>query len=248
MRSPEVAVGRRSGLLNVADIIVSPNAAFDRLRVVPTWGWAFLVTTLLGIAGSLLIQPAVLHALDVSLPAQLAADPNITKLPAAEQQKQIANISGAIRALTQISWIFTPAAILLAGLVQALALTFAGAIGKGTGGFKTFFALSITAGVVGTGLYSLVAALIVLVRGAGTFDSTASVQGVVPGLAMLVPAAHGATAGFLSAFNVFFLWATVLLALGAIRIARMSAVAAWVGSIVPLILFALFAAYGARNG
>ena len=81
--SPDT-VGARPGLSNIVDIIVSPNAAFDRLRAVPTWGWAFLVATLLGIAGAIVIGPAVAHALDASMPAQLAANPQIAKLSAAD--------------------------------------------------------------------------------------------------------------------------------------------------------------------
>ncbi len=248
MNSSDPAVPARSGLLNVADIIIAPNAAFDRLREVPTWFWAFVVASLLAIAGSLLSQPAVQHALEVSMPAQLAADPNMAKLPPEQQQKQIAMVMGMSRVMTQIGWIIVPFSILVTGLIQALVLTVANAIGKGDGDFKKFFALSITVSVVGTGLYYIVYALVILVRGPSAFESITALQAAVPGVGLLVPGAHGWLAGFLGAFNVFFLWATALLALGAIRVGHVSRGAAWSASILLLACYALFVAFGARNG
>jgi Yip1 domain len=238
----------RSGLLNVADIIIAPNAAFDRLRQVPTWFWAFLVASLLAIAGSLLAQPGMQHALEVSLPAQLAADPNMAKLPPERQQTQIAAVMKTMHVMTQIGWILVPFAILITGVIQALILTVANAIAKGDGDFKKFFALSVTVSVVGTGLYTIVYALIVLVRGPSAFESMTALQTAVPGLGLLVPGAHGWLSGFLGAFNIFFLWASALLAFGAMRVGRVSPGAAWSASIVVLVFYALFAAFGARNG
>jgi Yip1 domain len=237
-----------SGLLNVADIVIAPNAAFDRLRLVPTWFWAFLVASLLAIAGSLLSQPGMLHALEVSLPARLAADQNVAKLSPEVQQKQLAAAMAMMHVMTRIGWILVPFAILITGVIQGLILTVANAIAKGEGDFKKFFALSVTVSVVGTGLYTVVYARIVLVRGPSTFDSVTALQTAVPGLGLLVPGAHGSLAGFLSAFNVFFLWATALLALGTIRIGHVSRGAAWSASIALLVFYALFAAFGARNG
>jgi hypothetical protein len=238
----------RSGLLNVADIVIAPNAAFDRLREVPTWFWAFVVASLLAIAGSLLLQPGMQHALEVSLPAQLAADPNIAKLSPERQQTQIAAMLRVTRVVTQIGWILVPFAILITGLIQAFILTVANAIAKGDGDFKKFFALSVTVSVVGTGLYYIVHALIVLVRGPSAFDSMTAIQAAVPGLGLLVPGAHGWLAGFLGTLNIFFLWATALLALGAMRVGKVPRAAAWTASILLLVFYAAFIAFGARNG
>jgi hypothetical protein len=238
----------RSGLLNVADIIIAPTAAFDRLRQAPTWFWAFVAASLLAIAGSLLAQPGMQHALEVSLPAQLAGDPNVAKLPPEQQQKQIAAAMGMMRVMTQVGWILVPFSIMITGLIQALILTVTNAIAKGDGDFKKFFALSVTVSVVGTGLYYIVYALIVVMRGSSAFDSMTALQTAVPGLGLLVPGAHGWLAGFLSAFNIFFLWATALLALGTMRIGHVSRGAAWTASLVLLVFYALFAAFGARNG
>ena len=246
--SPDT-LGARPGLSNVVDIIVSPTAAFDRLRAVPTWGWAFLAAVLLGIIGALVVGPAVAHALEASLPAKLAANPQIAKLPPADQQKQIATIMSFTMTFTKLSWLFVPVIILIAGLVQALLMLIANAAGHGDGAFKKFFALSITVAVIGEGLRSLVLAVIVLLQGVNSFDNPNSLQYAVPGLGLLAPGAHGALLGFLGAFNVFYLWAAVLLAFGMIRMARIPRVTAWATSLAILLVTAAFAAYGAaQNG
>ena len=212
----------------------------------PTWVWAFVAATLLGVAGSLLAQPAILHAFETSMPAQLAHDPNIAKLPAEQQQKQIGAVMGFMRGTFKVGWMIVPFAILISSLCQALVLTIANAIGKGSGRFATFFGLAVTVSVVGTGLYYLVLGLIVTLRGASSFETMDAVQTAVPGLASIV-SAHGMLGGFLSAFNVFYLWATALLALGTVRIARLAPALAWGAPVLLLLLTALFTAYGQRN-
>jgi hypothetical protein len=238
---------RRSGLANVVDIIIAPNAAFERLRQVPVWGWAYLVATLLGIAGTLLVAPAILHGMETSLPAQFAANDAIAKLPADQQQKQIAMMMSVSKGIAKFSWAFIPPALLLAGLIQALIMLIANAATRGDGTFKKFYALSITVSVVGTGIGSLVLGAIVALRGASSFDSPSAVQSALPSLALLVPGAKGALAGFLGALNVFVLWATALLALGMNRIGRIPRGVAWTTAIIMLLLTACFAAYGAKT-
>jgi hypothetical protein len=247
MSTSEGTVDRRSGLANVVDIVVAPNAAFDRLRVVPIWGWAFLVTVVLGIAGVLVATPASLHAIDTAMPAQLAANPNIAKLPPDQQQKQIAATVGFVKIATQFTWVLLPIVVLLIGVVQALILTFANAIGGGDGSFKKYFALSITTAVVGTGLGSVVIGIIVLVRGVNSFETLSSVQQSLPSLALLAPGVKGFVGGFLGAMNVFYLWAAALLALGTIRIGRVKPAAAWIAAIVILLITGCFAGFGAAQ-
>jgi hypothetical protein len=240
-------VERRSGLANVVDIIISPNAAFERIRQVPVWGWAFLVAALLGVAGAILIGPAMQHAMEISLPAKLAANDALAKLPADQQQKQIAAMIGISKTFAKFAWLFIPPFILLAGLIQALIMLIANAATRGDGTFKKFYALSMTVAVVGSGLGSLVLGLIVMLRGAASFEAPSAVNGALPSLALLMPGATGALAGFLGTLNVFVLWATALLALGMQRVGRISAGAAWATAIIMLLLTACFAAYGAKT-
>lgn len=240
---------RRSSLSNAVDIVVAPNAAFDRLREVPAWGWTFLVACVLGMAGSLVVGPAIAHAMDVSLPAQLAANPQIAAMPPDKQQSMIAVQLRISHVIAQLYFLFVPIGILIAALCQAVIMLIANAATKGTGTFKTFFALSITVSVIGVGISSLVLGLIVAVRGAGSYESTTAVQSSLPSLALLAPGGHGAIAGFLGAMNVFYLWSTALLALGMARIARIPRGAAWGTALLMLVLTGALAAFGAaRNG
>jgi hypothetical protein len=240
-------VERRSGLANVVDIIIAPNAAFERIRQVPVWGWAFLVAALLGVAGAILLGPAMQHAMETSLPAQLAANDAIAKLPAEQQQKQIAMMLSVSKTFAKFAWLFIPPLILIGGLIQALIMLIANAATRGDGTFKKFYALSVTVSVVGTGIGSLVLGLIVMLRGAASFEAPSAVNSALPSLALLIPGAKGALAGFLGALNVFVLWATALLALGMSRVGRIPRGAAWATAIIMLLLTACFAAYGAKT-
>ena len=247
MSTSQPPVERRSGLANVVDIIIAPSAAFDRIRQVPVWGWAFLVAALLGVAGTVLVGPAILHAMETSLPAQFAANDTIAKLPADQQQKQIAMMMSFSKLIAKFSWAFIPPGILVVGLLQALLMLIANAATRGDGTFKKFYALSITVSVVGTGLGSIVLGAIVALRGADSFETTSAVQRALPSLALLVPGAKGALGGFLGALNVFVIWATALLALGMNRVGRIPGGAAWATAIIMLLLTACFAAYGAKT-
>jgi len=240
-------VAPRSGLANVVDIVIAPNAAFDRIRQVPVWGWAFLVAALLGVAGTLMIGPAMQHAMETGLPAQLAANDAISKLPPDQQQKQIAVMVSVSKTIAKFAFLFIPPFILISGLIQAVIMLIANAATRGDGTFKKFYALSITVSVVGSGLGSLVLGLIVMLRGANSFETSSGVQSALPSLALLMPGAKGALAGFLGALNVFILWATALLALGMNRVGRIPGGVAWATAIIMLLLTACFAAYGAKT-
>ena len=247
MSTSQPPVERRGGLANVVDIIIAPTAAFDRIRQVPVWGWAFLVAALLGVAGTILVGPAILHAMETSMPAQFAANDTIAKLPPDQQQKQIAVMMSVAKGFARFSWAFVPPAILLVGLVQALIMLIVNAATRGDGTFKKFYALSITVSVVGTGVASVVLGAIVALRGANSFETTSAVGSALPSLALLAPGAKGALGGFLGAVNVFIIWATALIALGMSRVGRIPRGPAWATAIIMLLLTACFAAYGART-
>jgi hypothetical protein len=232
---------RRSSFANIVDIVIDPSAAFARLRDVPTWGWAFVVATLLGIAGFLLMEPASVHAFDKSMPAVYAATPQIAKLPADQQSKVIAQYMSFGRVFVQLSWIATPVIFLIASLISALVMLIGNAIGHGDGSFKKFFALSMLIAVIG-GLGLLVAGLIAVVRGPDSFETTGSVQRALPNLAMLVPNASHKVETFLGTMTIAALWSTVLTALGMIALARVSRPVAWTVAVLMLVIPAAFAA------
>ena len=240
MNTPQPAVARVSGLATVVDIIVSPSAAFARLRETPTWGWAFLIGTVLGIIGTFLIAPAVSHVLDVTLPAKFAASPQIAALPPSQQQSTIALQLKISHIVVAFLWVFVPIGILVGGLIQGLIMLVANAIGGGGGSFKKYFALSVNVSVVGYGLATVVLGLIVTIRGAGSFEASNSVYEAMPSLALLAPGAKGFMAGCLAGVNIFTLWATALIALGVQQIGRVRVGAAWGAAIVTLLLYALY--------
>ena len=233
----------------MVDIVVAPNAAFSRLRQVPTWGWAFLIATVLGIVGALMIEPAMIHAMETSLPAKLAAMPQIAKLPADQQQSMIATQLKVSHVFLQLLPLFVPVTLLIAGVLQALVMTIANAVGRGDGSFMKYFALSITVSVVGYGLATLVLGPIVMLRGASSFEQQSAVMGAMPGLGLLAPGVKGFLGGFLGGITIFYLWATVLLALGMQRVGRIAPGVAWAAAIIMLLLTAAFAGWGAAfNG
>jgi hypothetical protein len=248
LSTSDIAIGPRPGLSNVADIIIAPGAAFARLREVPTWGWAFLAASLLGVAGSLLATPAIMHGLAVSMPAILGADPNIAKLPPDQQQKQIATVINVTSATLKFAWILVPVVLLCIALLQALAMTLANAVARGDGGFRKYFALSMNVAVVGLGLNSLAVGAIAVIRGPNAFDAASAVQAAVPSVALLAPGLHGFWLGFLGTINVFYLWATALLAMGMAVVGRIPRAGAWITAIVLLLAAAAYFGFGARNG
>jgi hypothetical protein len=249
LSTSEASLGSRPGLSNVVDIFVAPNAAFDRLRQVPTWGWAFLIGSVLGIIGAIMIEPALIHAMETSLPAKLAASPAIAKLPAEQQQTMIATQMKVSHVILQLLPLFVPVTLLIAGLCQAVVMTIANAIGRGDGTFMKYFALSITVSIVGYALATLVLGPIVMLRGASSFEQQSAVTQALPNLGLLAPGAKGFLGGFLGGITVFYLWATALLALGMQRVGRIAPGIAWGAAIIMLLLTAAFAGWGAAfNG
>ena len=249
MNTPDAPARRPSPIANAVDIVVAPNAAFDRLREVPTWVWAFVIASVLCAIGWLLLAPAMIHAMETSAPAKLAASPQLAKLPPEQQQSMIAMQIKFSRIFFQLLWLLAPIGVLFVGLIQAVILLIGNAVGHGDGTFKKYFALSVTVSVIGTGLATLALGIIVTIRGASTFEDQNAVTSSLPSLALLAPGAHGALAGFLGAFSVFTLWAAGLLAFGMVRVGRISPPIAWTVSILMLLVGASFAAYGAKlNG
>lgn len=232
MSSP--TVDRRSGLANVVDIVIAPGSAFARLRVVPAWGWAFVVATLLGVAGFLLMEPAQLHALEKSGPAMYGAMPQIAKLPPEKQSAAIAQSIQFGRVFTQLGWITVPFFFLIGAAIAAVFMLVANAIGHGDGSFKKYFALAMLIDVV-SGLGLLLTGIIATVRGADSFDQVGSVARALPSLALVAPGASSKLATFLGALSVTSLWATALTALGMIAVGHVSARVAWIVAILMLL-------------
>ena len=235
MSTSETPIGPRPGLSNVADIIIAPNAAFERIRVVPTWGWALLAASVIAIIGGLLATPASFHALDVSGPALYATNPAVTQLPADKQPAMIERMISYHRVAIRIQSFLIPVFILIGALFSGLVMTIANAVSRGDGNFKRFFALAVTVAIVSS-IGVLLNGLIAIVRGAGSYETMQSVQSSLPSLALLAPGAGKKLAVFLSTMNIATIWATALTALGMVAAARIKPAIAWVTAF--LMLFA----------
>ena len=89
------------GLQTVLDVIVAPAAAFERLRVAPTWGWAFAIAIVCYTVTSYLITPALIHSIQASWPAMIASNPRLGQLTPEQQQ----NALGTTVAVMHYAWL-----------------------------------------------------------------------------------------------------------------------------------------------
>jgi len=241
----QAATVRRSGLQTALDVVVAPKAAFSSLREVPTWGWAFLISSIIGMAAALVIGPVVAHALALELPAKLATNPNVIAMAADKRDAFIAQQVSFSQIVAKFSFIFIPIGLAIGSAVQALIMLIANAIGKGDGTFKKFWATAVNGGVVGTGLASVALAIIVLLRGADAFTTSAEITSAVPGLGMLVPAGAKAAAAFFGPMNIFAIWNMVLLVVGMTIVARIPRPTAIVTAVVILLCTGILPLFGA---
>lgn len=244
MSTRDSSIQPRSGLLTALDVIIAPQAAFERLALAPTWAWAFLLTAAVGIATNFVILPAVLHALDASLPAQLLQNHAVQSLPSDKQQTQIAASLSFAHTFANFNWVIAPFAILLVVLVQTVVLLIVNAAAKGKGNFRRLWALAMNVGVVGFGISYLVTALVVLVRGPAAFDSTIALQNAVPGLGSFVPSSAPVLAAFLGPFTLVNLWAAALFVAGLRVIAGIGTTSAVIAVAVMLLGQGLVSAIG----
>jgi hypothetical protein len=231
-----------NGLQTLADVILAPKSAFERLRVRPTWGWAFVIAIVLGTLGAYLVMPAIVHATQTTWPAMMAQNPRTAALSAADQQRALQ----ITLAFMRFGWIAYVVFIPLAILIYAVIMLIFRAIGGGSAPFSSLWAASCNIAVISAGIASIVLGIIVRVRGADTFNSQAAVSSAVPSLALLAPGAGVKLFAFLSGMNVFSIWAAVLIYMAMRITARVSAVPAVLTALIGLCVPALLAAWGAR--
>jgi hypothetical protein len=230
-----------NGLKTVWDVIVAPKDALESLRVAPTWGWALLIVLVLTTLSVYLCTPASVHGMTTDWPNMVAKSP---QLAAQTPEQQQAGLALGTK-IAELVWVFTPIFILIAALIGTVILVIFNAIGRGSGTFGQYWAAQWTISIV-SAVGSIVLAVIVLVRGADSFNTAASVQSAMPSLAMLVPASAVKLHAFLGVFTVFGIWAAGLEIAALSVIGRVSTVPAWLGGSLTLIVGGLFAAAFAR--
>ncbi|HEU5480738.1 MAG TPA: hypothetical protein VFU90_12920, partial [Candidatus Tumulicola sp.] len=84
------AAAKTGGLSTVVDTIAAPADAFERLRTMPTWGWALIVAIVLMVIGTVLQLPAQHHAA-TSQVQHMVDGPLFAKATAEQQQNAVAN-------------------------------------------------------------------------------------------------------------------------------------------------------------
>ncbi|MFN2448504.1 MAG: YIP1 family protein [Candidatus Baltobacteraceae bacterium] len=233
---------KANGLSTILDVITEPATAFERLRSVPMWGWAYLVTAILSMIGQYLAGPAVAHAIQAGWPAQIAANPKLAAMTPEAQQRGLQVALTAIK----FAWLAAPAIVLLAALLETVIMLAFKAAGRSQASFKQLWAAAMNTLVVGYGIYSMVNGIIVMVRGPQSFSSTIETIRAVPSAAWLAGAAPVKVVAFLAAFNVISIWGAVLLAIAMIHVARVSRVNAAACAVLTTALAGLYFAWGAR--
>lgn len=236
------AASKANGLTTVINVITSPVEAFQSLRVAPTWGWAFLVAVILAAIGQYLATPATIHAIQTSFPQQIAANPALAGMSPEKQQSALNMSLGFVR----LSWMFTPISVLIGSLVATVVMLIFKAIGRGDAGFKQLWCAAMNIAVISVGLYSILAGLIAMVRGAASYNSTADAYRAIPSLAWLVPHAAVKTVAFLAAFNVIGIWAAVLVAMAMMYVAKTSKANGAICAVLTLCISGAFLAWAAR--
>jgi hypothetical protein len=243
VQSQQNAAPNRSGLQILMDVIIAPKAAFESLRVVPTWGWALLVAVVIAMIGTYLSAPASQHAAIVETPAKIAAMfPDMT----AEKRDAVVAQQLAIgQAFSKFNFLFVLVILPIVSLVQALIMLVVNAISRGNGTFKKFFALSVNVAII-YAISTVLLGIIVIIRGGDSFNSLADIFSALPSLALVAPGAGKGLTAFLGSLNVFSIWSTVLMVMGMEIVARIPRGFA-VGAATFMLLFgAGFAAFSAK--
>jgi hypothetical protein len=230
------------GLKTALDIVVAPKDALVRLRERPTWGWALLIVIVLYALASWAMGPALVHATQADWPNMLAKNPQLAAESPSQQQTHMAITLKIIG----FSWVITPVIVLFGVLLQAVILTICNMAGRGTAPFRKLWAVAVNIAIPLLALNTVVAAIIVLVRGSQSFDSPTALQAVMPSLGYLVPASSLKLHTFLSFFNPFTLWGTGLIVAAMVIVAGVSRLWAWITGIAWLLLDALLVAFLAR--
>lgn len=245
MTSQPVAVGSRAALQTAADILVSPNAAYARLRKTPTWVIAALIAIAISAAAALIATPALIHAAgSATTAAQLTHNPNIAKLPPDQQADAIARVVGIQTTALHFAWIISPVFVMIVVLIQSVVMLAANVAGRGDANFHRLWSLAMNVQIAGS-IGALVNSLIVTVRGANTFERASDIQSAVPNLSLFAFGAPETVTSALSAVNVSVIWQSALLGLGMVAMARISRVPAWATVALMVLTLVAFAAWPA---
>jgi hypothetical protein len=219
--------------LNVlADFCADPARAFRFLRERPTYGLALFLAVGCGVLEWYLTLPAVHHAIQVTVPAQVASDPEAMKFHL--DGAQIEAIVTRTQALANLRWWVPAVAVPLTVLLQAVLLAGLQIRSASRASFQTLFALSAHTSLVGYGFGALANGLIVVLRSPEGFNSRADLLDAVPNLAWIAGHAPSTVQDALMAITPFTVWSAALLVVGFQRVAGVRLAAGLVAAAVVL--------------
>jgi Yip1 domain len=230
------------GLKVALDTIVAPKAAFESIRIAPTWGWAFLLAIVIGTLSTYLITPALVHAYPGTFAQQVATNPQLSSETPEQQQMALAIGEKFVSFL----WLGTIIGVPLVVLVSTVIMLIFDKIGHGDGSFGKYWAAACNIAIPGFAVASALSAIIVLVRGADSFTTEQAVQSAIPSLALFAPSSNVKLIAFLATITPFSLWALGLNVVAMRIIGRVPVVPAWLAALVMLAVPAILAAVGAK--
>ncbi|HTX59973.1 MAG TPA: hypothetical protein VMH02_09885, partial [Verrucomicrobiae bacterium] len=195
-----------------------------------------IVSIVVQLAAYFVMLPAVQHGMLGDFARQAATNPQIAQMTP-DQRAKIAGYAPFFAAITPIALFFFV-------FLQTVIMLIFNAMGRGQGSFGKLWAAAMNVTIIYS-LGQVVAAVVVVARGADSFNSGADVQHAVPSIAMLVPGADVKLAAFLATINPFTIWSVILIAVAMTYVARVPKLQAWLAAatsyLVPLLVAVAFA-------
>jgi hypothetical protein len=221
------------GLVTYYRVLVNPRAAFERLKNVPTWGWASAAGLLLTLAALLVAEPAQLHVLAASESHRIAALPPSERFRSLIAQAQVA---AYVKPLLIIGAFTTP---WITWFMMTLFFFIVAAISRSGARFGLAWVLALNTYLV-YGLAGVVNSSLLALRDPNTVNSGLDLV-AVPSLGWFFPH-NPALAGFLSAYNPFDIWYYVVVAIALVQLLNVPRAAAIGATVGYSLLFGFFAA------
>jgi len=231
---------QNAGLNSLLETIVAPASAFDRLAEIPTWGWAFIATSILAMLTGLLSAPIQAHLSHILIAQQAAAAAN------PQQAAAIAQGGAFAEKFASFGFIFAPIGVLVFALIGTVLLLIGNAIFGGKANFKQLWCATVNILVVFM-IGAVVGGILQSVRGPDAFTSVADIYRNSLTLAALAPTGNIKLLAILAAITPFSLWVLWLNSLLMQRIGRLAPPKAWIVAALVLVVPALATAGFAKQ-
>jgi hypothetical protein len=223
------------GLKTAFDTVVAPKEAFGRLRLAPTWGWAFVVAALLLLTGNAMQRPAQIHAAVGSMQRMMATNPLFSNMSDAKKSEAMERASHPSPVQTAFAMAGVVVSLFVAALINSVVMLICAIAGRGEADFRRLWAGSMNIAIPSFGLNYVVVGAICLALGPDHFQTSVDILRTVPGLGTLAPGAHGLLGGALLGINVFTVWGCALNVTMMRYTANVRNAAAWIGPAIVLV-------------